>query len=91
VALAVLHDLHVNLSALSGVPQVTVSSLVEGRFPITLSWKKESGETKVVSFELEEKAAFEAAKKFKEEQRYDPNIFQAVQNAMAELEGVAAR
>lgn len=89
VALALLHDLHVNLSFLSGVPQVTVFSLANGKFPITLSWEKGKGEIKVVSFELDEKAAFDAATKFKKEQKYDKNIFQAVQKAMAELESIA--
>lgn len=90
VALAVLHDLHVNLSALSGVPQITVMPLEEGVFPVALTWEKRNGESRTVTFELEEKAAFNAAEMFKKEQKYDPSIFKVVQNAMAELEGIAS-
>lgn len=86
VALAALHDLRVNLFTFSGFPQISVSESLNKQFTITLSWTNNAGKTSSVAFELEEKAAFEAAKRFKKEHTHDVNIFEPIQNALAKLE-----
>lgn len=91
VALAALHDLRVNLFTFAGFPQVFVSEAPNAKFTITLSWSNKTGKTSTVSFELEEKAAFAAAKRFKKELTHDVNIFEPVQNALATLEGENGR
>jgi hypothetical protein len=87
VALAALHDLRVNLFTFAGFPQVSVSEAPNAKFAITLSWNTQAGKTSSTTFELDEKAAFAAAKRFKKEHTHDVNIFEPVQNALAELEG----
>lgn len=91
VALAALHDLRVNLFTFSGFPQVSVSEASSDQFTITLSWTNKVGEISSVAFDLAEKVAFGAAKRFKKEQTHDVNIFEPVQKALAELEGKSAR
>jgi hypothetical protein len=91
VALAALHDLRVNLFTFSGFPQVSVSEAPNDQFTITLSWADREGKTSSVAFELAEKVAFSAAKRFKKEVTHDVNIFEPVQKALAELEGKSAR
>lgn len=91
VALAALHDLRVNLFAFPGFPQISVSEASKDQFTVTLSWTSETGKTGSVAFELNEKAAFAAAKRFKKEHTHDVNIFEPIQKALAELEGNIAR
>lgn len=91
VALAALHDLRVNLFTFTGFPQVSVSKAPNAKFSITLSWNSTTGKTSSVTFELDEKVAFAAAKRFKKEHTHDVNIFEPVQNALASLEGENAR
>ncbi len=86
VALAALHDLHVNLFTFSGFPQISVSEAPNEKFDIAISWKSQEGKISTVNFELEEKVAFVAAKHFKEKFTYDLNIFKSVQNALVTLE-----
>jgi len=91
VALAALHDLRVNLFTFAGFPQVSVSEAPNSKFTITLSLGNKTGKTSSVTFELGEKAAFAAAKRFKKELTHDVNIFEPVQNALAKLEGENGR
>lgn len=91
VALAALHDLHKNLFTFSGFPQVSVSEAPNSQFAITLSWGNKAGKTSSVTFELDEKAAFSAAKRFKNEHTYDINIFKPIQDALANLDGENGR
>jgi len=93
VAIAVLHDLRVNLFTFAGFPQVSVSpsEAPNDQFTITLSWTNKTGKTSTVAFELAEKVAFNAAKRFKKEHTHDVNIFEPVQKALAELECKNAR
>jgi len=91
VAFAVLHDLRVNLFTFAGFPQVSVSEAPNDQFTITLSWTNKTGKTSTVAFELAEKVAFKAAKRFKKEHTHNVNIFEPVQKALAELECKNAR
>lgn len=91
VALAALHDLRVNLFTFSGFPQISVSDLSNNQFTITLSWENRESKISSVAFEIDEKAAFSAAKRFKKEHTHDASIFEPIQNALAKLEGESAR
>lgn len=86
VALAALHDLHVNLFTFAGFPQISVSEAPNKKFNVAISWRNQEGKISTVNFELEDKVAFVAAKRFKEEFTYDLNIFKSVQNALVTLE-----
>jgi len=91
VALAALHDLRVNLFTFAGFPQVSVSEAQNSKFTITFLWNSKTDKTSSVTFELDEKVAFAAAKRFKKEHTHDVNIFEPVQNALAKLEGANGR
>ena len=91
VALAVLHDLRVHLFTFAGFPQVAVSEAQNAKFTITLSFNNKAGKASSVTFELDEKVAFAAAKRFKKELTHDVSIFEPVQNALAKLEGENGR
>ena len=86
VALAALHDLRINLFTFSGFPQISVSESMNSQFTITLSWKNSAEKTSSVVFHLDEKAAFSAAKRFKNENTHDVAIFEPIQMALAKLE-----
>lgn len=91
VALAALHDLRVNLFSFAGFPQVSVSEAPNAKFAIALSFNNTAGKASSVTFELDEKVAFAAAKRFKKELTHDVNIFEPVQHALAKLEGENGR
>lgn len=81
VAEAALEDLRVNLFAFSGFPQIHISELRNDVFIVTMTWlsKKES-------FNLTYTEAKETVRKFKSKAKYDPVIFDRVQEALAKLE-----
>lgn len=91
VALAALYDLRKNLFTFSGFPQISVSETQNSQFDITLSWSNKAGKTSSVTFELDEKTAFAAAKQFKNEHTHDINIFKPVQDALSNLDGENGR
>lgn len=84
VAEAVLHDLRVNSLGLQGFPQVTVLRPDKENFEIVLQFDEHKE-----SFTLSNNEAQSAVKKMKAKQGYDPDIFDRIQKALANLEGAA--
>jgi hypothetical protein len=91
ITLAALHDLRVNLFTFGGFPQVSVFEASTDKFKIVLSWVSNEGITNSVDFELSEKAAFSAAKRFRKKNTHEQAIFEPIQKALAELEERLAR
>lgn len=87
IALAALHDVRVNSLSIAGVPQIAIEEADDELFTVTLSWTDRNGQVVPVRFLLEQDKAFEAARKFKVSDSHDHSIFEAVQEALAELEG----
>jgi hypothetical protein len=91
VALAALHDLRVNLFKFSGFPQMSISEASKEEFNVELSFISKNGSVSTVNFHIQRTEAFAAAKKFKKEYTHHTAIFEPVQKALAELEGVINR
>lgn len=87
VAEAALHDLRVNLFSFSGFPQIHVDFLVDDKFKITLSWNDKTDSS--TSILLDRNEAKAAVIKFRKKTGYDKLIFERVQSALSQLEGLS--
>lgn len=81
IALCIIHDINVNNLGLNGFPQITITRSVNGGFNVTLIF-----ETRLVKFEISEVEAKSAAKLAKIFE-YDHDVFDRVQESLADLEG----
>lgn len=86
IALAALHDLHVNNFAFDGFPQISVFDAPENKIKVILALNKHNGITISTEFELDQTTAFNAAKLFQKKHIYDQALIKPVQIAIAELE-----
>lgn len=82
VAEAILHDIRVNHLGLDGFPEIVVSRPDGGVFQVCLKFDEHSQ-----NFELSNLEAKNAVQRMKASMGYDPEIFDRIQEALAQLEG----
>ncbi|WP_423194613.1 hypothetical protein [Cupriavidus sp. H18C2] len=92
VAAAAIHDLTVNNFTFPGFPQILITESDDETFNVELSFERR-GQRALVMLTLKRKEAFATAKHFTKNMgsKHDPNIFERVQTALAELEGRISR
>lgn len=86
IALAALHDLHVNNFAFDGFPQISLFDAPENKFHVILSLSNHDGMTISAKFELDQTTALNAAKLFQKKHIYDQALIAHIQIAIVELE-----
>ncbi|AUQ43797.1 hypothetical protein [Yersinia ruckeri] len=85
IALAIIDDLKDNTFSFSGFPMIKITQEESKSFKVTLSF---SVKNTIVfhQFQLSEDVALKAESIFKEKKSYPRDIFDAVQEAVAQLE-----
>ena len=86
IALAILHDLKINLFTFPGFPQITVTETSTTHFNITLTWYQSANTLTSIDFEINKRTAFSAGRLFQSKNIHDKRIFKSIQSAISKLE-----